>query len=73
MLASPAEPLKIDWAAYKNKIAVPGMVDNFEKSYNAVQIPYPEDKYTAAVEKYGCETVRITDVARRNRGRLSRL
>lgn len=59
MLAAPAEPLKIDWAAYRNKIAVPGLVDNFEKAYNAVKVPYPEDKYTAAVEKYGSEAVSI--------------
>lgn len=51
MLASPAEPLKIDWAAYKNKISVPGLVDNFEKSYSAIKIPYPEDKYSSAIDK----------------------
>lgn len=52
MLAAPSEPLKIDWAAYKNKIAVPGMVDSFEKAYNAVKVPYPEDKYSAAIDKH---------------------
>lgn len=51
MLALPSEPLKIDWAAYKSKITIPGLVENFEKSYNAVKIPYPEDKYTAAIDK----------------------
>lgn len=51
MVALPAEPLKIDWAAYKSKIATPGLVESFEKSYNAVKIPYPEDKYTAAIDK----------------------
>lgn len=57
MLASPAEPLKIDWAAYKNKVAVPGLVDNFEKMYNAIKIPYPEDKYTPAIDKHEKEIV----------------
>lgn len=57
MLASPAEPLKIDWAAYKNKVAVPGLVDNFEKLYSAIKIPYPEDKYSAAIDKHEKEIV----------------
>lgn len=52
MMSSPFEPLKLDWAAYKNKIAIPGLVDNFEKSYNAIKVPYPEDKYTAAIDKH---------------------
>lgn len=59
MLASPAEVPKIDWALYKSKIAVPGLVDNFEKSYNAVKIPYPEDKYSPAIDKYEKEIVII--------------
>ncbi|XP_015371709.1 PREDICTED: ATP synthase subunit d, mitochondrial-like [Diuraphis noxia] len=58
MLASPAEPLKIDWAAYKNKVAVPGLVDNFEKMYNAIKIPYPEDKYTPAIDKHEKEIMK---------------
>lgn len=57
MAAFPDEPLKIDWAAYKNKIAVPGFVDNFEKLYNAVKIPYPEDKYSSAIDKHETEIV----------------
>merc|ERR1712058_171187 len=32
----------IDFAAY-NKVTVPGMVDNFQKKYAALQIPYPSD------------------------------
>ena len=28
----------------RSKIAVPGMVDNFEKSYGALQISYPGDQ-----------------------------
>lgn len=51
MLASPAEPLKIDWASYKKTVAVPGLVDTFEKAYAAVKIPYPEDKYTTLIDK----------------------
>jgi len=63
MLASPAEPLKIDWSTYKNKVAVPGLVDTFEKAYAAVKIPYPEDKYTASIDKAEKEIV-IVSIAR---------
>lgn len=59
MLASPAEPPKIDWSLYKSKIAVPGMVDNFEKLFSAVKIPYPEDKYSTAIDKHEKEIVTI--------------
>ena len=40
---------KIDFAAYKSKIAVTGMVDDFQKKYEALQIPYPKDNVSAAV------------------------
>lgn len=59
MSALPAEIPKLDWAAYKNKIVVPGLVDNFEKSYSSVKVPYPADKYTGAIDKNEQETVII--------------
>jgi len=34
----------IDFSLYKNKVAVPGMVETFEKSYAGLQIPYPTDQ-----------------------------
>eukprot|EP00088_Acartia_fossae_P028938 TRINITY_DN2973_c1_g2_i3.p1 TRINITY_DN2973_c1_g2~~TRINITY_DN2973_c1_g2_i3.p1 ORF type:complete len:168 (+),score=61.77 TRINITY_DN2973_c1_g2_i3:31-534(+) len=40
----PADLPKVDFAAYKSRIAVPGMVDNFEKAYAGLQIPYPSDQ-----------------------------
>jgi F-type H+-transporting ATPase subunit d len=57
MLTLPAEPLKIDWALYKSKVALPGLVENFEKLYGAVKIPYPEDKYTVAIDNHEKEIV----------------
>jgi len=33
----------IDWSVYKSKIAMPGLVDSFEKAYNSVTVPYPND------------------------------
>merc|ERR1712004_802336 len=33
----------IDWSVYKSKIAMSGLVDSFEKAYNSVTVPYPND------------------------------
>merc|ERR1712241_538004 len=41
---------KIDFAIYKSKIAVPGMVDEFQKKYEALQVPYPKDNASAALD-----------------------
>merc|ERR1712141_371237 len=41
---------KIDFDAYRSKIAVPGMVDDFQKKYEALVIPYPKDNATAALD-----------------------
>lgn len=42
---------KIDWAYYKKQIAVAGMVDNFQKEYDALKVAYPADTYTPIVEE----------------------
>ena len=41
--ALPASLPAIDFAAY-SKVTVPGMVDNFQKQYGALTIPYPSDQ-----------------------------
>ncbi|XP_025424147.1 ATP synthase subunit d, mitochondrial-like [Sipha flava] len=58
MSALPVEPLKIDWALYKSKGAQPGVVENFEKLYETLKIPYPEDKYTGVIDCHEEETVK---------------
>jgi len=35
---------KIDFAAYRGKVTVPGMVENFEKQYTGLSIAYPGDQ-----------------------------
>ncbi|XP_036148331.1 ATP synthase subunit d, mitochondrial isoform X2 [Monomorium pharaonis] len=50
MNMNPETPPKINWSYYKKSIPVPGLVDKFQKEYEAFKIPYPEDKYTSEVE-----------------------
>lgn len=54
-MANPAEPPKINWATYKQIVPVAGMVDNFQKQYEALKIPYPNDTLTAQVEAQWAE------------------
>jgi F-type H+-transporting ATPase subunit d len=41
----------LDWAAYKNIVPIPGMVDTFQKQYEALKIPYPADNVSAQVDQ----------------------
>lgn len=50
VVANPEVAPKIDWAFYKSKVAVPGLVDSFQKSYEAVKISYPTDNLTSQIE-----------------------
>ena len=47
----------INFAAYKSRIAVPGMVDEFEKQYSAMKIPYPADTVSTAIDEIQKEAV----------------
>lgn len=49
-MANPPEPPKINWDLYRQVVPVPGMVDKFQKQYEALQIPFPTDTQTALVE-----------------------
>lgn len=54
MMANPEQPPAIDWAFYKSKVPVAGMVDEFQKQYSSLSVPYPANPLTGqldAVEK----------------------
>ncbi|EDS35922.1 ATP synthase D chain [Culex quinquefasciatus] len=50
VIVNPETPPKIDWAHYQKSVPIAGMVDKFQKAYEALQIPYPADTVTAQVE-----------------------
>ena len=47
--ALPEAAPKIDFAAYANKIAVSGLVEELQKKYESLEIPYPKESLTATV------------------------
>lgn len=47
--SNPESAPKIDWAYYKSRITVPGLVDTFQKNYDSVKVPYPPDNLTSQV------------------------
>lgn len=51
VVVNPETPPKIDWAAYKKTVPVAGMVDNFQKQYEALKVPYPADTITSQVDQ----------------------
>ncbi|XP_014242954.1 ATP synthase subunit d, mitochondrial [Cimex lectularius] len=50
MLSNPENPPKLDWEMYKKLIPVPGMVDAFQKQYESLQIPYPQDTASSQID-----------------------
>jgi F-type H+-transporting ATPase subunit d len=57
MMANPESAPKIDWEYYKACVPVPGMVDDYRKKYEALNIPYPSDNVTPQIEQQERETV----------------
>ncbi|CAD7681348.1 unnamed protein product [Nyctereutes procyonoides] len=54
----PEKPPAIDWTYNKAKVAKAGLVDDFEKKFNALKVPVPEDKHTVQVDAEKKEDVK---------------
>lgn len=48
----PEQSPKIDWDFYKQRVPIAGMVDEFQKKYSALTIPYPPDTVSSQVDAY---------------------
>lgn len=57
MMANPESAPKINWEYYKAHIPIQGMVDDFRKKYEALNIPYPSDNVTPQIEQQEREAV----------------
>uniref|UniRef100_A0A1A8GUY5 ATP synthase subunit d, mitochondrial n=1 Tax=Nothobranchius korthausae TaxID=1143690 RepID=A0A1A8GUY5_9TELE len=51
----PESPTAIDWSYYRNAVAKPGMVDEFEKKFSALKVPEPVDTQTANINAQEAE------------------
>ncbi|RWS14675.1 ATP synthase subunit d: mitochondrial-like protein [Dinothrombium tinctorium] len=59
MMSYPENPPPIDWNAYRATIANKSVVDELEKSYKAVSVPYPKDTLSATVDEQEKEAEKI--------------
>ena len=54
----PEKPSAIEWVYSKANMAKAGLMDDFEKKFNALNVPIPEDTYTAQVDAEEKEDVK---------------
>ncbi|XP_067630709.1 ATP synthase subunit d, mitochondrial [Eurosta solidaginis] len=66
VLANPENPPQINWSHYKQLIPVAGMVDTFQKQYEALKIPYPTENVTPQVEAQLKETQSDIETFKKN-------
>ncbi|XP_068178061.1 ATP synthase subunit d, mitochondrial [Antennarius striatus] len=52
----PETPAPIDWAFYKSAVTKPGIVEEFEKKFKALQIPEPVDTQTSIINEQEIES-----------------
>ncbi|XP_033096289.1 ATP synthase subunit d, mitochondrial-like [Anneissia japonica] len=50
-MATPEKPPAIDWAYYKARVTVPGLVDKFQKQFADVKVPFPQENVTGKIDE----------------------
>ncbi|EFA01349.1 ATP synthase subunit d, mitochondrial [Tribolium castaneum] len=50
VMENPEKAPEINWSFYKSRVPVAGMVDEFQKQYSALKIPYPPDTVSSQVD-----------------------
>lgn len=74
VLANPENAPQINWAHYKNLVPIAGLVDNFQKQYEALKVPYPADNVTPQIEAQAKETkAEIENFKKSSEARISQL
>lgn len=61
VMSNPETPPKINWEFYKSNIAIGGLVDTFQKSYEALKVPFPSDPLTSQVTAQESEVKKEID------------
>ncbi|XP_033630578.1 ATP synthase subunit d, mitochondrial-like [Asterias rubens] len=46
---TPEQPAAVDWANYKKTVPVAGLVDKFQKQFESLKVPLPEDTASAKI------------------------
>lgn len=70
--ANPAQSPKIDWAQYKGRVATAGIVDSFQKAYEALKIPYPQDTVSGQVDQLRTQSQQaIAEFAKESAARIA--
>ncbi|XP_070580789.1 ATP synthase subunit d, mitochondrial-like [Ptychodera flava] len=71
--ATPEKPQQIDWAFYRARVPIAGLVDQFEKAYNNVKVPVPQDTASAKIEDQVKQMDKIAaDFKKESDGRIAR-
>ncbi|CAI8053209.1 ATP synthase subunit d, mitochondrial [Geodia barretti] len=47
----PEKPQPINWDHYRQNIAIPGLVESFQKQYGGLSVPHPKDTTSASIDK----------------------
>lgn len=64
VLANPENPPQIDWSFYKSKVPVAGLVDQFQKAYSELKVPYPAVPSSVSSQLESLEQTTKQDIAK---------